>query len=134
MANILVRRPGSGFVQYPKQCPLRWGDSGTSTFRTHCDMLVGPCACGAMHQEHDNWVRQLLDCFNLKIETLFLTPRKGVVRIPKYWTKHRYHTGCDTLVGPCACGKTHTADEGWVKDLLNLHVAKIALRRKCKPQ
>lgn len=128
MANILVRRPGSGFVRYPKQCPLRMGGEG-STFRTHCDMLVGPCACGETHEEHDGWVRSLLGQFNLKIETLFLTPRKGVVRIPKYW---KNCGGCDTLVGPCACGRTHKADEEWVRDLLNLHFAKIVLGRKCK--
>lgn len=130
MANVLMRRPGSGFVRYPKQCSQRLGGC-ESTFRTHCDMLVGPCACGEMHRESDGWVRQLLRHYNLKIETLILVPRKGAVRIPKYWGKNDYHRTCTALVGPCACGKTHTIDEAWVIELLDLHCAKIAGGR-CK--
>lgn len=47
------------------------------------------------------------------------------VKYPTKWRrrmvhtgKRRYDTSCDLLIGICACGEQHTADEPWVIDYL----------------
>jgi hypothetical protein len=124
--KILKRRRSSGFVKYPKDFDKRIID-GTARFRTKCDMLVGPCACGGVHQEHDDWVKGMLTDNDAAIEALLLAPEEnGTVLIPRYWLKPRGHERCTVLSGRCACGRRHTANERWVIDMLLQHGAKIA--------
>jgi hypothetical protein len=123
--KILKRRKSSGFVKYPKDFDKRIID-GTARFRTKCDMLVGPCACGGVHQEHDEWVRQMLGDNDAAIEALTLAPEEnGAVLIPRYWLRPRGHERCTVLSGRCACGRRHAANERWVVDMLQQHSAKI---------
>jgi hypothetical protein len=124
MPRILHRRPNSGFVKYPNDFGKRIID-GTARFRTRCDMLVGPCACGLTHQENDDFVKDLLCDYDAIIETINLVAVDGRVLIPRYWHKPGLHRYCDTLVGSCACGSTHKATEAWVIELLATHGAKI---------
>jgi len=122
---ILHRRSASGFVQYPKEFGNRLID-GTARFRTKCDMLVGPCSCGAVHQENDAFVQQMLEAYNASIEQInLIVSDDGKVYIPRYWAKSFRHELCNVLSGICNCGVTHTANENWVIKLLELHSAKI---------
>lgn len=123
--QILKRRSKSGFVNYPKSFDKRIID-GTARFRTKCDMLVGPCACGGVHQENDGFVRELLADHAVTIEPMTLTVGdNGCVTMPRYWYKPRGHERCIVLSGLCACGKRHAANEQWVVDLLAAHNATI---------
>jgi hypothetical protein len=89
-------------------------------------MLVGPCACGNVHQENETWVRNLLEDYEYTIDTLYLYPNSsGMVRMPRYWSALPTRPNCDTLHGVCACGKVHRANERWVQDLLNVRNAVI---------
>jgi len=125
MTRILHRRPASGFVKYPDDFGKRIID-GTARFRTRCDMLIGPCACGHTHQESDSFVKELLDNYAAEIEAINLVAVDGRVSMPRYWKKSdEYHRNCDTLVGDCSCGRTHKVNERWVVDLLASHCAKI---------
>lgn len=117
----LKRRPKSGFVLYPKEAENRIIE-GTARFRTRCDMLVGPCACGNVHQENDRWVQELLEYHNLTIEPLVLYPEEdGTVRIPRYWLKPTHRQTCTVLKGHCACGCTHTLNVDGIRRLLEQH-------------
>lgn len=126
----LLRRPKSGFVVYPKYIPKRMVD-GRARFMTKCDMLVGPCACGYTHNEHDGWVRETLQYQNLRFEPLILWGEKQqrgmVVEIPAYWKECRNwrRSRCDVLVGQCTCGRIHSIQENWVSEQLNRHGAVI---------
>jgi hypothetical protein len=121
----LKRRQASGFVKYPKTFPKRIVD-GSARYRTKCDVLVGPCACGGTHQETDDWVRELLRAHDAVIDTLALAPDEaGRIAIPKYWSCIRHHEICDTLVGQCCCGLIHNAKELWVHLALRVHGAKV---------
>jgi hypothetical protein len=123
--NILKRRSKSGFVNYPKSFDKRIID-GTARFRTKCDMLIGPCACGGVHQENDDFVRELLFGNTATIEPMTLpVGDNGCVTMPRYWYKPRGHERCTVLSGLCACGKRHAANEQWVVDLLATHNATI---------
>jgi hypothetical protein len=125
---VLTRRPKSGFVLYPKDATQRTVD-GTARFRTHCDVLVGPCACGNVHQENDGWVQEILEDCGHSLETLVLIPNSaGEIKMPRYWVKPPDHTGCDMLHGRCRCGKIHRANEAWVVNLLAEHQACL---KKC---
>lgn len=124
MPRILHRRPASGFVRYPDDFGKRIID-GTARFRTRCDMLIGPCACGHTHQENDNFVKELLRDYEAEIEVINLVVTDDRVPMPRYWKKPEYHRYCDVLVGSCACGETHKVNERWVVDLLKDHGAKI---------
>ena len=123
--KILHRRPCSGFVKYPSDFEKRIVD-GDARFRTRCDMLVGPCACGRTHQEGDGFVRELLERYNAKIEEKPLTlAEDGKVYMPRYWRAPRGHEGCNVLSGQCNCGLVHTANQQWVVELLEKHCTKI---------
>jgi len=123
--KTISRRVASGFVKYPKDFNKRIID-GTARFRTKCDMLVGPCACGGVHQEQDDWVRRLLSEHDANIEQLTLAPEEdGTIPIPRYWSLPRQHLNCTVLSGLCGCGQTHTANERWVVTLLEQHGTKL---------
>jgi len=122
--QILKRRPDSGFVPYPKHFEKRMVD-GTARYRTRCDMLVGPCACGGVHQETDGFVQEALSYYGATIETINLQIKNGKVYIPRYWLKVTGHENCDVLSGACKCGDIHTANEWWVVELLKAHGATI---------
>jgi hypothetical protein len=125
MTLQLKRRQSSGFVKFPKAFPKRVID-GSARYRTKCDVLVGPCACGGVHQENDGWVRRLLQQHDATIDQLALAPEDdGRTLIPKYWTRPRGHEGCDTLLGGCACGRTHIVEEEWVHKLVVSHTAHL---------
>ena len=47
--------------------PANWTDRHHSGGREPCDMLVGPCSCGAWHLESDDWVRAMLFKHNAEI-------------------------------------------------------------------
>jgi hypothetical protein len=124
--NILKRRSASGFVKYPKDFEKRTVD-GCARFRTKCDMIVGPCACGRVHQECEHWVQEMLLEHNAEFEPLLLAmDDEDRVMIPRYWIRPFDHQHCTALVGQCACGRVHTADESWVRLLVTRHCAKIA--------
>lgn len=69
----------------------------------------------------------------MKITTLERFGHKGqFVKYPSKWAhrmvhtgKRRYDTSCDLLVGMCACGERHCADEPWVREILQHHGACI---------
>lgn len=77
---------------------------------------------------------------------LLRTGHKGqFVKYPKSWPKRmchtglcRFDTGCDMLVGRCACGLRHRGDEMWVEGLLEDHDEEIesfddwARRTRCE--
>jgi hypothetical protein len=124
MKKILKRRV-SGFVDYPWEYHERRVD-GTARYRTRCDMIVGPCACGAVHQEDDPWVRDLLTYYEVEFEIFVLRLScYREVKFPRYWVRPPRHKECTMLVGPCACGKHHTGKEDWVSRLLRQHKAAI---------
>jgi len=118
--RTLKRRKDSGFVHYPKDFERRIIE-GTARYRTKCDMLIGPCSCGGVHQEGDGWVQTMLADYDCTIEPLVLTPKNDRVRIPRYWLKSMENANCNMLIGPCSCGECHTFKEQWVKDMLSMH-------------
>ena len=122
--KTLKRRASSGFVKYPSDFSKRTVD-GCARFRTRCDMLVGPCSCGNVHQETDDWVQELLERNDAEIDHLEIRSKDGVVYMPRYWDKPEGHATCNVLSGPCACGGVHTANERWVYDLIQQHGAKL---------
>lgn len=120
-----LKRRASGFVLYPKEAEKRTID-GTARFRTRCDVIVGPCACGGVHQECDPWVQNTLAENDLEIEPLVLRPDDlGMIFIPRYWVRALARQECCTLHGRCSCGVKHTANERWVRDMLAEHNATI---------
>jgi hypothetical protein len=117
----LSRRPKSGFILYPKDADKRIVD-GSARYRTKCDVLVGPCACGAVHQEDDEWVQDLLHDYNHTLAPFILHWEfDGRVLMPRYWRKPRFHDSCDTLQGRCRCGTVHNCTEAWIIRLLSIH-------------
>lgn len=124
MTKILQRRPHSGFVKYPSDFDKRIID-GLARFRTRCDMLVGPCSCGHVHQENDRFVKEMLSCYEAEIEPLILTAVNDRVPMPRYWKKPYEHRQCNMLIGDCECGKTHKINERWIVDLLAVHNTQV---------
>jgi len=47
--------------------PLNWTDRHYNASQEPCDMLIGPCSCGAWHQEHEDWVQAMLLKHNAEI-------------------------------------------------------------------
>jgi hypothetical protein len=47
--------------------PQNWTDRHYNATNEPCDILVGPCACGAWHQEHEDWVQAMLFKHNAEI-------------------------------------------------------------------
>ena len=47
--------------------PQGWTDRHYNGGREPCDMLVGPCSCGAWHMESEDWVRAMLLKHNAEI-------------------------------------------------------------------
>ncbi len=123
---MLKRRKHSGFVDWPKLVGHRML-SGSSTFQTKCDLLVGPCSCGNTHRETDECTERILEDYELDIEPMVLIPKSGVLQIPKYWSSIHGTSGrkCTTLLGPCNCGDNHIAD-GRLYRILTLNNAEIS--------
>lgn len=60
------------------------------------------------------------------------SPRNGMLGWPDNWTLRRYNAcnePCDFLIGPCACGAMHHADEEWVQRALEHYGARIEYPR-----
>ena len=53
----------NGSVPWPQD----WTDRHYNGGREPCDMLVGPCSCGAWHQESEDWVQAMLFKHNAEI-------------------------------------------------------------------
>ena len=53
--RVLRKYLRSGMVPWPADWTFRRFNGSTP-----CDMLVGPCACGATHNENEDWVRDVL--------------------------------------------------------------------------
>jgi hypothetical protein len=53
----------NGLVPWPRE----WTDYRYNACNEPCDMLVGPCACGAWHQDSEDWVREVLARHNTVI-------------------------------------------------------------------
>ena len=74
MAKQIIYRYRNGLLGWPKELEK------TSLFNAcnePCDMLIGPCACGAWHQPED-WT-DLLNQYNLEIRDYPLDAAPGVV-------------------------------------------------------
>ena len=66
MPRVLFKHSESGMVPWPEE----WEDrhyNGVHGCGEPCDMLVGPCACGAFHLETEEWVVEVLLAHNTKI-------------------------------------------------------------------
>jgi hypothetical protein len=132
MEKKVLKRRISGFVKYPSDFEKRTID-GLTRYRTKCDMLVGPCACGWVHQENEEWVQELLAKYNATIEPFILLPDNGSILIPRYWSKPENHCECTHLRGECACGHEHKANEHWVVKLLQKHNTTIICEEAALP-
>jgi hypothetical protein len=53
---MILPRAGNGLVAWPSD----WTDYHHNASHEPCDMLVGPCSCGAWHKETEEWVRATL--------------------------------------------------------------------------
>lgn len=68
-----------------------------------------------------------------KITVLKRFGHKGqFVKYPMKWDhrmvhtgKRRFDTSCDLLVGICACGERHVAEEMWIEDMLHRYSCRI---------
>ena len=56
--NILYKQ--NGMVPWPDG----WDGQNHNGIKEPCDMLVGPCSCGAWHYETEYWVRRALEVHN----------------------------------------------------------------------
>ncbi len=130
---MLKRRKCSGFVDWPKAVSSRIL-SGSATFQTKCDLLVGPCSCGETHRESDECTSQILEAYDIEIEPMVLIPKEGVLTIPKYWSNVYDYNGrkCTTLLGPCNCGSNHVVDDR-LSRLLALNNAEIQCLGRTTP-
>jgi hypothetical protein len=58
-----IPRASNGLVPWPNE----WADRHFNACKEPCDMLIGPCACGAWHTESEPWVQALLTKYNAEI-------------------------------------------------------------------
>lgn len=56
------------FVKYPSDWRPRMQHTGKRRFDTYCDLIMGHCACGDYHSEENEWVRDMLESNNSRIE------------------------------------------------------------------
>ena len=56
--NTLYKQ--NGMVAWPDG----WDGQNYNGTNEPCDMLVGPCSCGAWHHEDEYWVRRALEVHN----------------------------------------------------------------------
>ncbi len=54
-SQVLTKHPHSGMIPWPADWPDRHYNG-----REPCDMLVGPCSCGAFHREDEQWIQEKL--------------------------------------------------------------------------
>jgi hypothetical protein len=75
-----------------------------------------------------NSIIEMFAAFRKVSKNKLVLEANGLLGWPDEWTD-RHHNACnepcDFLVGPCACGAWHTADEQWVKETLANHNAEI---------
>jgi len=70
-ATVLKRFGHKGqFVAYPKEWGRRMVHTGLVRYDTSCDLIVGHCACGERHTEEEGWVRESLDSFGQRVESM----------------------------------------------------------------
>lgn len=68
--TILERFGHKGqFVKYPRKWDRRITHTGKRRFDTSCDLLVGICACGERHSGLEEWVEEILEYNNARLET-----------------------------------------------------------------
>lgn len=64
MANKLILEVwANGLLGWPDE----WTDRHHNACNDPCDMLRGPCACGAWHDEDEEWVQRALEHYNAEI-------------------------------------------------------------------
>jgi len=56
------------FVEYPAEWQTRMIHTGKRRFDTHCDLIIGMCACGERHTEDEGWVQEMLQHCDARIE------------------------------------------------------------------
>jgi hypothetical protein len=61
--KIVLIAGQSGLVPWPDD----WLDRHYNACNEPCDMLIGPCACGAWHCEGEQWVQEILKKHNAVI-------------------------------------------------------------------
>lgn len=68
---IVLQRFGhkGQFVKYPKKWEPRMPHTGKRRFQTYCDLIMGVCACGDRHTGSEGWIQELLEMYNMRIET-----------------------------------------------------------------
>jgi hypothetical protein len=62
------------------------------------------------------------------ITVLYVNQQSGLLPWPDDWLDYRYNAcnePCDMLIGPCACGAFHKAEEEWIQKKLRDHNAVI---------
>lgn len=63
-AKIRILRPANGMVAWPDG----WLEHRHfNACNEPCDMLAGPCSCGAWHCESEPWVQEVLQKYNAEI-------------------------------------------------------------------
>jgi hypothetical protein len=61
---VVLKTASSGMVPWPAE----WTDYHYNASHEPCDMLVGPCSCGAWHHATEDWVRETLARHNTVIQ------------------------------------------------------------------
>jgi hypothetical protein len=64
MLKMLKKDPKNGLLPWPDS----WTDYHYNACAESCDMLIGPCSCGAWHSESEEWVKQKLQEHGVYIE------------------------------------------------------------------
>jgi hypothetical protein len=60
----VLKRDRNGLVPWPAE----WAGYHYNARKEPCDVLVGPCSCGAWHTETEDWVREALARHNAVIQ------------------------------------------------------------------
>jgi hypothetical protein len=61
---VVLKTASSNMVPWPAE----WTDYHYNASHEPCDMLVGPCSCGAWHHATEEWVRETLARHNTVIQ------------------------------------------------------------------
>jgi hypothetical protein len=62
----VLPRDDNGLVAWPDDWTLRCYNACSEP----CDMLIGPCSCGAWHIEDEHWVQEVLRIHHATIEAM----------------------------------------------------------------
>jgi hypothetical protein len=62
--TVLHVNQQSGLLSWPDD----WFDYRYNACNKPCDMLIGPCACGAWHKIKEDWIQKKLHAHNAVVE------------------------------------------------------------------